>query len=47
MLRNPPSLRLVLTDDETPRYYDIRRARGCRRNKASITLRYTVSVDTL
>jgi hypothetical protein len=47
MLGNPPSLRLVLTDDETPRYYDIKRARGCRLNKARLTLRYTVAVDTL
>jgi hypothetical protein len=47
MLGNPPSLRLVLTDDETPRYYDIKRARGCRLNEARLTLRYTVAVDTL
>ena len=47
MLGNPASLRLVLTDDETPRYFDIPRAKGCRLNSASLILRYTVEVDTL
>ena len=47
MLGNPESLRLVLTDDETPRYFDIPRAKGCRLNRVSVILRHTVEVDTL
>lgn len=47
MLGNPETLRLVLTDDETPRYFDIPRAKGCRLNSATVILRHTVEVETL
>ncbi len=44
MLGNPTTLRLVLTNDESPRYYDIRRASGCQLNDAHILLRHTVAL---
>lgn len=45
MLGNPATLRLVLTDDDMPRYFDIPRAAGCRLNDVRLLLRHTVEVD--
>ena len=47
MLGNPAALRLVLTDDESPRYFDIKRAKGCRLNDVRVILRHTVVVEQL